>query len=275
MFALSFRPQNPELQPGELLLLQLVKSDAVNLGKVRERINFALIFDRIVPDTTGEISHHFWPSENRTWPWIIYGLATIPTIPFSLEELPLSVNNAYQGQDNARYINPIDEKLILPFIRWSLAEQPSPYLEVIPTNKIVQKFGQSRTLQSIYNQDRIAALKPIQKRERLIEEFVRNEGLAESLKVYYEYRCQVCGKSFKPDYGIDLAETHHIHYLAKGGPDISTNMIVLCPNHHRVIHAANANFDKQKLTYHYPNGYLEHLVLPDHIIYSPPTYQVT
>ncbi len=88
MFALSI---NPKLQQGELLLLQLVKSEAIRLGKVKERINFALVFDHIEADLDGSISRAHWPKENRTWPWIVYCSATIPTIPFSLENLPLSV----------------------------------------------------------------------------------------------------------------------------------------------------------------------------------------
>src|SRR5262245_46841484 len=121
MFALSFRPQSPELHQGELLLLQLVKNDAVRLGKINERINFALVFDRIEPDRDGALSRLHWPKEQRTWPWIVYCSATVPTIPFSLENLHLSANDAYQGQANARYISPHDEQLIRPFIRWSLA----------------------------------------------------------------------------------------------------------------------------------------------------------
>lgn len=275
MFALSFRPLNPELQQGELLLLQLVKNDAISLGKTKERINFALVFDRIEPDYDGTISRLHWPKENRTWPWIIYCSATIPTIPFSFEDLPLSVKDAYQGQANARYILPEDQELIQHYIRWSLAEQPEPDREIVPTAKVVQEFGQQRALSAIYNHDRIVALKPVPKRTVSLEEFIRNEWLAESLKVYYEYRCQICVKSFLPDYGANLADTHHIHYLSKGGQDISTNMIVLCPNHHRVIHATDAHFDRQALTYDYPNGLRERLVIPDHLIYSPsPTHAV-
>jgi 5-methylcytosine-specific restriction endonuclease McrA len=269
MFALKGRPQNPELYQGELLLLQLVKNDASHLGKLKERINFALVFDHLERDYDGTISRRHWPTENRVWPWILYGSATVPTIPFSLEDLPLSVSDAYHGQANPRYIAPQDEQLIRPYIRWSLAEQPAPYLEIIPTAKVVQRFGQQRALSAIYNHDRIAALKPIPKQTITVEEFVRNKWLAESLKVYYEHRCQICGKSFLPDYGVQLADTHHIHYLAQGGPDVSTNIVVLCPNHHRVIHATDANFDRHNLTYDYPNGLREKLVLPDHLIYSP------
>src|SRR5579884_3619259 len=110
MFALSFKPHNPELQPGELLLLQLVKAEATRQGKLHSRINFALVFDHIEPDHDGTISRQHWPKENRTWLWIVYGSATIPTIPFSLEDLHLSID--YDGQTNPRYIEPQDEQRI-------------------------------------------------------------------------------------------------------------------------------------------------------------------
>jgi hypothetical protein len=91
MFAFSVRPQHPELQPGELLLLQLVKTEAARLGKLHSRVDFALVFERLERDYDGTISRLHWPRENRTWPWIVYGSATVPTIPFSPEDLDLSM----------------------------------------------------------------------------------------------------------------------------------------------------------------------------------------
>jgi 5-methylcytosine-specific restriction endonuclease McrA len=266
MFALSSQPQTPRLQKGELLLLQLVRTEAEKRGKMRSRIDFALVFDHMVEDVDGSISRLHWPNEDRIWKWIVYCSATIPAIPFSLEDLPLSVPDHYGGQANPRYIAPQDEQLILPYMRWSLAEAPAPYLETIPTAQMVQKFGQTKTLSAIFNHDRIAILKPVPKKTVTVHEFVRNPWLAESLRVYYGYRCQICSKSFFPDYGVDLAETHHIHYLSLGGPDVSSNIVVTCPNHHRVIHATDAHFNDRTLTYEYPNGLREALVLPDHLL---------
>jgi HNH endonuclease len=268
MFAFSVKPQNPELQLGELLLLQLVKTEAARLGKLDSRIDFALVFDHLEPDYAGTISRLHWPKESRTWPWIMYGSATVPTIPFSLEKLGLSMN--YEGQTNPRYIEPGDEQLIMPFIQWSLAEVPKPSLQVVPVSRVAEEFGTKRTLSAIYNHDRIAVLHPVPKRTITVEEFVRNPFLAESLKAYYENRCQVCGQDFLPDYGVAFSETHHIQYLALGGPDISGNIVVLCPNHHRIIHATEAQFNRQSLIYEYPNGLREALIRPDHFVNAPP-----
>jgi hypothetical protein len=54
-----------------------------------------------------------------------------------------------------------------------------------------------------------------------------------------------------------------------GGPDISGNIVVICPNHHRIIHATNAYFDRRSLTYEYPNGLREPLISPDHFVNAP------
>lgn len=264
MFAFSVKPLNPELQPGELLLLQLVKTEAARLGKLQSRIDFALVFDHIEPDHDGTISRLHWPKENRTWPWIVYGSATVPTIPFSLEDLSLSQD--YDGQTNPRYIGPQDESLIMPYIQWSLAEVPKPTLQLVPATRVAQEFGRKRTLSAIYNHDRIAVLHEVPRRTVEVEEFGRNRFLADSLKSYYENRCQVCGKDFLPDYGVAFSETHHIQYLAQGGPDISGNIVVICPNHHRIIHATNAHFNRQSLTYEYPNGLSEPLISTDHFV---------
>lgn len=268
MFAISFRPQNPELQPGELLLLQLVKQEARRLDKLRSRVDFALVFDHLERDHDGSISRLHWPQEGRTWPWIIYASATVPTIPFSLEGLPLS--NTYEGQDNARFIDPADEQQILPLIQWGFAERPRPELQLVPADGLAERFGRLETLSAIYNHDRILQLREEPGSYFVnAERFQRNPLLADGLKSYYEYKCQICGQDFRPRYDVSVADTHHIQYLGEGGRDLSTNIIVLCPNHHRVIHATDAHFDRESVSYHYPDGLKERLILPDHLIHAP------
>lgn len=267
MFALSENPRHPELQAGELLLLQLVMSDARRLRKTRERINFALVFDRVERDYDGSISRRHWPNEGRTWDWIVYGSSTVPTIPFSLEHLDLSRN--YSSQNNARYIDPLDADKIRPLVLWSLSQVPDRYMQVVDPAQIAQTFGQDRTLAGVFNHDRIALLNPVTKRREIADRFDRNQWLAESLKSYYTHRCQVCGNDFLPTYGTPFSESHHIQYIRDGGPDISGNIVVLCPNHHRIVHATHAEFNRSSLEYEYPNGLKEPLILPNHLLYAP------
>jgi hypothetical protein len=290
MFALSARPSNPELIPGELLLLQLVKQEAVRAEKLHSRIDFALVFERLLPDFDGTISRMHWPYEGRTWKWIVYGHMTVPTIPFSLEDLSLS--RGYDGQDNARLISPVDEERVKPFIQWSLAQTPRPELQLVPAGRISEKFDRRRVLQALYNHDRIAAVQGRVAGTNVAEHapqysfagegedalarflvdetrYRRNPALADTLKSYYRYRCQVCGNDFEPRYGESLAESHHVQYLSRGGLDVSGNIIVLCPNHHRIIHATDARFNRRELAYEFPNGLRERLLMSEHLEHQP------
>ena len=267
LFGLSRMPRDPELQPGELLLLQLEKHEAELLGKLESRVDFALIFDHLEHDSDGTISRSYWPQAIQTWPYILHCSATIPTVPFSLESLNLSRN--YGGQQNARYILPEDEKIILRYIQWNLSEIPEPEKQVVPSPQLAQTFGPERTLKAIYNHDHIVTLRQPIMRTVNVQRFERNQSLADSLKSYYEHHCQVCGQDFRPTYGVPVADTHHIQYLRNGGLDISWNIVVVCPNHHRVIHATDSHFNRLTLTYEYPNGLHERLSLTEHFTNAP------
>ncbi len=49
--------------------------------------------------------------------------------------------------------------------------------------------------------------------------------------------CEYCGdQAFRMPNGRMYLETHHITPLSEGGPDSITNVIALCPNHHREAH---------------------------------------
>jgi 5-methylcytosine-specific restriction protein A len=50
-------------------------------------------------------------------------------------------------------------------------------------------------------------------------------------------RCQYCNQEgFKTEEGKIYLETHHVIPLCEGGPDVVTNVVALCPNHHREAH---------------------------------------
>jgi hypothetical protein len=140
----------------------------------------------------------------------------------------------------------------------------------VQSHEVVQKFGKKRALATIYNHDRIAVVRPVPTKLVTKPEFVRNQALVDGLKAFYECRCQICGQDFEARYGVPFAETHHIKYLQAGGLDISTNIVVICPNHHRIIHQTNAYFNRNTLTYEFPNGLHEPLKQTDHFVQAPP-----
>lgn len=92
-----------------------------------------------------------------------------------------------------------------------------------------------------------------------------NRSIGNFLKTLYEFRCQICGRSIGEIYGATVVECHHIDYFVNSLDNDATNLLIVCPNHHRVIHSANPTFDREKKIYRYPNGYEEGLRLNLHL----------
>ena len=92
-----------------------------------------------------------------------------------------------------------------------------------------------------------------------------NRSIGEYLKNLYQFRCQICGKNFGESYGLKIAECHHINYFVQSLNNDAANLLIVCPNHHRIIHAANPIFDAEKKIYRYSNGYEEKLKLNLHL----------
>lgn len=92
-----------------------------------------------------------------------------------------------------------------------------------------------------------------------------NRKIGENLKLLYGYRCQICGKLIGEQYGSRIAEAHHIDYFVKSLNNDSNNQMILCPNHHSIIHDADPIFDRPALTYIYDNGYKEQLAINKHL----------
>jgi 5-methylcytosine-specific restriction endonuclease McrA len=55
----------------------------------------------------------------------------------------------------------------------------------------------------------------------------------EQVKARTDYRCVVCGKQF-PEYCL---EVHHVKRRANGGSNQPSNLVPVCANCHRIIHA--------------------------------------
>jgi hypothetical protein len=253
LFAVDGLPRNPELEPGELLLLQLVKSDAERLGKLRSRIEFALIFDHTVEDPGGKLSRLHWPNAGKTWKNILVCRDTIPSIPFSLENLDLSVD--YAGQTQCVFIEPRDEQLIRRYFI-------DDFQRVTENTKLHPRA----LLETIRNYDRVVLAGS---KQVVVSKHIRRQDdpwLSDALKTLYGHRCQVCTNDFKPRYGVAHAETRFITDISKGGSLDSRNRVVVCPNHNAIIHTARGHFNAAVLTFEYANGLVEPLLLRDHFV---------
>ena len=66
---------------------------------------------------------------------------------------------------------------------------------------------------------------------------LRDTNLARKLKQLHNNKCQLCGESIQLPNGKGYSEAHHIKPIGSphNGPDISENIIILCPNHHVML----------------------------------------
>ena len=90
-------------------------------------------------------------------------------------------------------------------------------------------------------------------------------SLGEELKRNYNYRCQICGRAVGEFYGVNLVDCHHIAPFSQSLNNDAKNLLIVCPNHHRIIHATEPTFDRERKLYLYPNGREEILQLNEHL----------
>jgi putative restriction endonuclease len=74
---------------------------------------------------------------------------------------------------------------------------------------------------------------PVARASTTIQRLVRNTAVARQVKRLHDYTCQVCGVRIDTP-GGPYAEAAHIRALGKphDGPDVKSNVLCLCPNHH-------------------------------------------
>lgn len=86
-----------------------------------------------------------------------------------------------------------------------------------------------------------------------------------NLKRIYSHRCQICGEQVARQYDVFVDEVHHIDPFVTSLNNNISNLIVLCPTHHRIIHATHADYNRTRKQFQYPNGRTETLQLNYHL----------
>jgi 5-methylcytosine-specific restriction enzyme A len=92
-----------------------------------------------------------------------------------------------------------------------------------------------------------------------------NRAIGDNLKMLYNYRCQICGDDFGQRFDAHIVESHHIDPFVISMNNDASNQIIICPNHHRVIHKAKPAFHRDKLMLVFNNGVEERLVYNKHL----------
>ncbi len=90
------------------------------------------------------------------------------------------------------------------------------------------------------------------------------KDVGNNLKTLYDCRCQICGAKIGEIYGSNLIHAHHIVPFSESLNNNPENIMILCPNHHGIIHDVHPQWKKDKC-FHYANGYVEGLKLNYHL----------
>lgn len=101
-------------------------------------------------------------------------------------------------------------------------------------------------------------------RPQLVKVRRLDRSIGEDLKALYDFRCQICGDNFGKPYDLKVVEVHHIIQFVRSMNNDYDNLMVICPNHHTVIHKTDPVFNRTTLKLSYPNGYQEVLRLDRH-----------
>jgi len=97
--------------------------------------------------------------------------------------------------------------------------------------------------------------------EKRVKTIKRNVSLVKQMKEKFKNECQVCGFTFKQKNGNLYSEVAHIEPIStkKQGIDTPSNMIVLCPNHHKMLDLGNLEIiSKEEYSINGEKGLLKH-----------------
>ena len=85
------------------------------------------------------------------------------------------------------------------------------------------------------------------------------------LKKLYGGRCQLCGERPLKSFNTDICEAHHISYFSESHNNDASNLIIVCPNQHRLIHKLDPVYDVDTGCFKFKNGETMDVVLDLHL----------
>lgn len=138
---------------------------------------------------------------------------------------------------------------------------PEAHLDINSTTELDAHDLTEEEIEYVINfEDEHAGIKIVQGET---QKRVYNTAIIKQLKRLYKGKCQLCGNNPVAEYSVNITEVHHIEYFSVSQNNDSSNLIVLCPNHHRLIHKLNPVFDMSRKSFLLPDG-RELKIVEDH-----------
>lgn len=192
------------------------------------------------------------------------GQASIEPVIRSLSLRPkegVVLGRSFQGHAAVRQIQAADDVLMRAACRGLPLEPRARLMPEAPLELSLQGVGVPPMLLA----DGELGISPSRRRQLMRDVPRRSRALIRQLHERYHGRCQICQWEPASVYGSDVTEGHHLQWLSRGGVDELGNLILLCPNHHRAVHACDAHIDYAGLYMDFGRGLREPLRLPGHL----------
>ena len=111
-------------------------------------------------------------------------------------------------------------------------------------------------------EDKNAGIKKVTRLQKVRQ---LDRSLGDSLKRLYNFRCQMTGEKVGEPYDAMVIEAHHIIPFTESMNNDTSNIIVISPSYHRIIHKAKPIFDRNDLAFRFPNGLIEKIKIDKHL----------
>ena len=111
-------------------------------------------------------------------------------------------------------------------------------------------------------EDKKASIRQVTKLQKIRQ---LDRSIGDSLKRLYDFRCQMTGEKVGESYGALVIEAHHIIPFTESMNNDTSNIIILSPSYHRIIHKAKPTFDRGQLAFCFPNGFVDKVKIDKHL----------
>ena len=178
----------------------------------------------------------------------------------SIKNLPANINRKFTIRIPEEYQE---------FLALSTTDLPNVFVADCITTAIKAEVKNEISKQSEldfetleFREDKNASIKEITRLQKVRQ---LDRSIGDSLKQLYNYRCQMSGEQIGEPYGAMVVEAHHIIPFTESMNNDTSNIIILSPNYHRIIHKTKAEFDNERLAFIFPNGLIDKVRLNKHL----------
>lgn len=215
----------PNAQIGDLILIAQTK-DTLQPGK--KSIRYIMTYKGYRLDTENE-SKRVW---GKKWKYIIDGYDVVEIRGFNIEDIQVSKKNYDPIVTHCR-LEPKDEEAVVEYLSKKEVYEIAKSVARPRNKNLKQILEELEALTS--NSSDVAIIKS--------KRYFRDPRKSVLLKELYAYRCQICETKIMDTLGNLYVETHHIKKRSEKGGDEVSNMLVLCPNHHKMFDLGSAKID--------------------------------